>query len=155
MDARRDIEKRIEKERQIIAGLQSQIKHSESFILGLQEALKVLPKDGTIKSSRRSGTIREGSDMAKIRELIKQTGRPMRISEIVTGLGRPDTKSNRMSISGSLGRYVRKGFVFSRPGANIFSLIDMKDNTSNELPPDFGAEEIPANQSDDDLPCSR
>ena len=70
----------------------------------------------------------------------------MYISEIVTGLGRPDTKANRMSISGSLGRYVRKGFVFCRPGPNLFSLIDMKENTSVGLPADFGTEEIPGNQ---------
>lgn len=148
MDARKDIQKRIDKERQKITDLQSQIERSESFIQGLQEALKILPRDGTIKSSGRGMAIRQGSDMAKIRDLIKRNERPMRIGEIVTGLGRPDTKANRMSISGSLGRYVRKGFVFCRPGPNLFGLIDMKNNTAVGLPPDFGAEEIPSNQSD-------
>ncbi len=149
MDARKDIEKRIDKERQRITDLRSQIDRSESFMQGLQEALKILPRDGTIKSSERGMTIRQGSDMARIRDLIKQKERPMRIGEIVTGLGRPDTKANRMSISGSLGRYVRKSFVFCRPGPNLFSLIDMKEDTSISLPPNFGAEEIPGNQSDD------
>lgn len=150
MDARHDIEKRINKERQIITDLQGKIERSESFIQGLQEALRILPKDGTIKSSKRNVTIRANSDMAKIRDLIGEAGRPMYISEIVMGLGREDTKSNRMSIAGSLGRYVRKGVVFDRPGPNLFSLIGMQESVSTELPPAFGAEEIPANQPDKD-----
>jgi len=149
MKARRDIERRIDKEKQKIADLQGQIEHTEAFILGLQEALKVLPKGENGKPRKGKGIIRQGSDMAKVRDLIKQTDRPMHIGEIVTGIGRADTKANRMSISGSLGRYVRIGEVFKRVRPNTFALIHMDISNIVELPSDFGAEEIPGNQSDD------
>ena len=142
MKARRDIERRIEKEKQKIADLKSQIEYVEAFIQGLQEALRVLPKHYNDKARKGKGTIRPGSDMAKIRDLIKKTGRPMYIGEIVKGLGRPDTKANRTSIAGSLGRYVRFGEVFKRVRPNTFTLIDMESLPEVELPPDFGAEEI-------------
>ena len=147
MKARRDIERRIEKENQKITDLRSQIEHAEAFIQGLQEALRMLPKSEGDKTRRRKVAIRPGSDMAKIRDLIKQTGRPMYIGEIVTGLGRPDTKANRTSIAGSLGRYVRFGEVFKRVKPNTFALIDMESLPEVELPSDFGAEEIGNNHS--------
>jgi len=150
MDARKDIESRIGRERQKITELQKQIESTESFIRGLQEALKILPRDGTIRSSRRSMTIRQGSDVAKIRDLIRKNGGPMHIGELVTGIGRQDTKANRMSLSGSLGRYVRRNSVFCRTGPNQFSLIDMEGNSATRLPPDFGTEEIPSDQPNED-----
>ncbi len=140
MTYRRSIERRIEKEQNKIKELQDEINRSELFIQGLQEALRILPKDNSRTPRKGRGEIREGSDMAKVRDLIKQTGRPMRIEEIAIGLGRPNTKANKMSLAGSLGRLVRKGIVFNRPQANTFSLIGVK---VDELPPDFGAEEIP------------
>lgn len=142
MKARRDIERRIEKEKQIIADLQSQIEHAEGVIQGLQEALKLLPKDENIKTRKGKGALRPGSDMAKIRDLIEQTGKPMYISEIVTRLGRPNTKANRLSIAGSLSRYVRAGEIFKRVRPNTYGLIDMSIAEEPGLPPDFGAEEI-------------
>ena len=142
MKARRDIERRIDKEQQNITELKSQIELAESFIKGLQEALKMLPKDDNGKPRKGKGALRSGSDMAKIRDLITQSGKPLRIEEIIIGLGKPDTKANRMSISGSLGRYVRKGEIFNRVGPNQFSLIDMEVTDTFELPPDFGSDEL-------------
>ena len=149
MKARRDIERRIEKENRKLAELRSQIEHTEAFVQGLQEALRMLPKDENDRAKRRRGIIRPGSDMGKIRDLIRQTGRPMYIGEIIKGLGRSDTKANRMSISGSLGRYVRLGEVFRRVSPNTFAIIDMDSVPEAELPPDFGAEEIGNNHSTD------
>ena len=148
MTYRRNIERRIEKEQNKINELREQINRTEVFIEGLQEALKMLPKDTNSSPRKGKGAIREGSDMAKVRDLIKRAGRPMRIEEIVAGLGRPDTKANKMSLSGSLGRLVRNGVVFNRPKANTFSLIGMQVESIDELPPDFGVEEI----TSDDIP---
>lgn len=152
MKARKDIEKRIDKEQQKITELQSQIERSESFIQGLREALKMLPRDEDTKPRKGKGLLRPGSDMAKIRDLMAQVGKPMHITQIVVGLGKENIKANRMSISGSLGRYVRMGNIFKRVGPNQFALIDMDISDSVELPRDFGAEEVPNGQSiKDDL----
>lgn len=143
MKARRDIERRIEKEKQKITDLLGQIERGQAFIEGLQEALKMLPRDeSNNKPKRGKRTLRSGSDMAKVRDLIEECGKPMYISQIVTGLGKPDTKANRLSVAGSLSRYVRAGEIFKRVKPNTFGLIDM-DNLPEEveLPPDFGTEE--------------
>ena len=142
MDIRKDLGRRIDKEREKVLQLRSELDRSEAFILGLQEALKMLPKEGGRKPRKRKMSLRPGSDMAKIRDLIKQNGRPMYISEITTGLGKPNTKANRLSIAGSLSRYVRAGEIFKRVKPNTFALIDMDSSPEVELPPDFGAEEI-------------
>jgi hypothetical protein len=149
MKARKDIERRIEKEKQKIADLRSQIEHGEGVIQGLQEALKLLPKDESSKTRKGKGALRPGSDMARIRDLIEQAGKPMYISEIVTRLGRPNTKANRLSIAGSLSRYVRANEIFKRVRPNTFALIDMSISDESELPPDFGAEEIGNNHPAD------
>ena len=62
------------------------------------------------------------------------------MDKIVTGIGRPDTKEIRMSISGQLGRYVRRGDVFKRVGPNEFSLIGL--DVMPELPSDFGVDDV-------------
>ena len=143
MNTRGDIEKRIDKERQKITEYQVQIAHSEAFIQGLQEALKLLPKDGIIKRRKAKASLRPGSDMAKVRELLKQAGKPMHIKEIVIGIGRSDTKPNRMSIAGSLGRYTRNEEIFKRVGPNKFGLkaMDYEEDIPIQLPPDFGEDE--------------
>ena len=151
MIGRKGIERRIDKERQKVKELREQIERTESFIGGLQEALKILPRDGDDKLRKGKGIIRPGSDMAKIRDLLKQNGKPMYIAELVKGIGKPETKASRMSIAGSLGRYVRNGEVFKRVGPNLFALIDMDVPNSVELPQDFGLEEkqnIPSNDND-------
>ena len=103
------------------------------------------------KARKGKGVLRQGSDMEKIRDIIRQTGRPMHISEIVTGLGRADTKADRVSISSSLSRYVRAGEVFKRVKPNTFALIDMDTLSEAEFPPDFGAEEITDNHPTNSL----
>jgi len=142
MKARNDIERRISREQQKILGLQGEIERAQSFIQGLQEALKMLPKDGVTKPRKGKGLFRAGSDMARIRDLILQAGKPMHITQIVIGLGKENNKPNRMSIVGSLGRYVRAGDVFKRVEPNTFSLIDMDTSNEVELPSDFGSEEV-------------
>jgi hypothetical protein len=143
MKARKDIERRIEKENQRITDLRSQIERGEAFIQGLHEALKMLPKDENNSKPRKGkGALRAGSDMAKIRDLIQQAGKAMYISDLVTGLGKPNTKANRLSIASSLSRYVRANEIFKRVKPSTFALRDMEDLPEVELPPDFGAEEI-------------
>lgn len=140
MKARTNIERRIDKERQKITELQIQVERAEAFIQGLQEALKILPKDDNGKPRKGRGTLRPGSDMAKIRDLMVQAGKPMHVTQIVISLGRENNKANRLSITGSLGRYVRRGEIFRRVGANLFTLIDTNNSKEIDLPSDFGME---------------
>jgi len=149
MSVRTDIEKRIEKERQRVTELQNQVEKSESFIQGMQEALKMLPKESEKDTRRMSKTkttttFRTGSDVEKAYSLLRETGKPMHISEILVGIGKEDTKANRMSLSSSLSRYVRNDELFKRPAPNSFALKETKESVATmalNLPAAFGTEE--------------
>jgi hypothetical protein len=140
MAVRANIEKRIEKEKQKIIELHSQIEKAEAFIQGLQEALQMIPKEKTGDSPKSKGYLREGSDMQKIQELLKKVGRPMHIDEILAGIGKSVDKATRASVVSSLHRYSRKGDIFNRVGPNQFTLLclDLGEKEHPELPPDFG-----------------
>lgn len=149
MSTRTDLEKRIERERQRLVELKSQAEKVESFMLGLQEALKMIPKDGE-KETRRVGrakttaTFRSGSDVEKAYNLLSEKDIAMHISQILIGIGKQDTKANRMSLSSSLSRYVRNGEIFKRPAPNSFALKETKENSTTltlKLPEEFGSEE--------------
>ncbi len=63
----------------------------------------------------------------------------MHIGALVTAIGIENTKNARVSLVGSLGAYVRKGLVFTRPAPNTFGLVGMKAanselGTSSENP---------------------
>lgn len=74
--------------------------------------------------------------VSKAVELIKKTGRPMHVKEILEGIGKKDTKKERVSLSSSLGMYYRKNEIFTRPAPNTFGLISME--VAEEPPDDFG-----------------
>jgi hypothetical protein len=123
----RDIERRIIREQQKLDELKAQVERQEHFILGLREALRLLPKD------RRAGApeatqLRPGSDVAKVRETLQRRGRAMHVSEILEAIGKSDTRSNRISIASSLGAYARRGDVFTHEGPNTFGLSELSDS---------------------------
>jgi len=143
MDARRALEKRIEKETQMIADLQIQIERAESFVRGLEEALSMLPKEKEPKrgKSKLKGKLRSGSEVEKAYNFLRQNASPMHISDILIAIGKENTKANRMSLVGSLGRYSRKGQFFSRVGPNIFTLKEFANTRAKmslDLPEEFG-----------------
>lgn len=144
MSARGDIEKRIEREKQKILDLQSQIEKSEHFILGLLEALKFVPQDGNVHEPKR--VLQPGSVVKKVEELLRQAGKPMHMDDIIRGV--PGAK--RPSLVSSLSRHVKKGTIFKRVGASTYSLLECdaptKQKESIDLPPDFGKEtrELPS-----------
>ena len=144
MPARTTIEKRIVKERQKIAELQLEIERSEAFVRGLQEALQILPKEKLGDYSKTRVQLRAGSDMGKAQKLISGAGRAMHLDEIIEGIGKTVTDQNRLSISGSLNKYVRKKAVFTRSAPNTFGLIAREPI---KLPDTFGAE-----TENDDMP---
>ncbi len=144
MGLQSEIEKKIEKKNQEIAGLESQIRESRAFVLGLQEALRSVQKDsGKSISMPRAKQFRPDSDMAKSHEFIRQMGKPQHINDIVVhGLKKPGTKSNLKSVAGALNNYAREGRVFKRTDTNTFSLLEFDALDSDlDLPEDFGIDD--------------
>jgi hypothetical protein len=134
MSARREIEKRIDKKQEEIAGLEKTIGEARAYVQALQETLKLLPKEADLAISP-SRSLRKGSEMEKVRALLLKTGKPLYIEDILKGLGKEVTKENRNTIAGSLSGYVRRGEIFTRPIPGTYGLVEFD---VPEPPEDFG-----------------
>lgn len=128
MQIQRESERKIEKKRQEIAELKKQLITAETYLEGMLDMAKVLPRDGEKKET----VLRAGTDLAKARDFIKIHGCPQHVTEILKGLGKEVNKANRISLSGSLGSYVRKGIIFTKPDPNTFGLIEMENTGENK-----------------------
>jgi len=163
---RDELQKRIEKKHQEIRELEKQLAAAHAYIEALQDSMKLLPKDTVTTRGAAEQALRPGSAVAKAREAILKAGKPLHITEILKAIGRPVDKSNRVSLSGSLSGYVKRGEIFTRPAPNTFGLAELNhvEMPVDEPPESFGslpAEEAPVenetedpNQgiSDDDVP---
>jgi hypothetical protein len=139
MSARTEIEKKIEKKNQDILSLENQIREARSYIAGLQDALKSIPKD-PVQADNGTKKLRAGTDAAKAEQFILKAGKAMYIVKILEGIGKEVTKGNIRSLGGALNAYVRAGHVFTKTAPNTFGHISFGDSVSDEddLPPDFG-----------------
>jgi DNA repair exonuclease SbcCD ATPase subunit len=121
--ARRRLEDRVEKEEGEIRRLERQIEESRERLSAFEEALKILAKKG------KEPDLRAESMMAKVRDLIRQTGGPMTLVEIAKALNLDKKKKN--SVRGSLASYARDERVFARgEGPETFTLIEFKNQSA-------------------------
>lgn len=154
MGVRTQLEKKIEAQEKEIDNLKAEIQRKESFLSGLKEALKLLPREDSEVSSQE---LRPGSDLAKASELLKQAGHPLHISEILKGLGKEVNKNTRASLSGSMGTYARKREIFVKSGPNTFGLVEhrRKEPRGSEPPDDFGIDDPDSDDEKLDVLMSR
>ena len=150
MAFREELQKRIEKKHTEIASLSSKLKEAEIYTQALEDMLKLLPKEEGAPGSElvADAPLRQGSIVARAKEALQKAGRPMHVTELLTEMGKPADKENRSAIAGSIGAYVRRNEVFTRPGPNTFGLIGMKLSPTQAIstpPPDFGLDD-PAEQ---------
>jgi hypothetical protein len=130
MSPQREIDKRIDKKKQEIAELEKRLGESKAYLSALQDTAKLFPKEDGVAD--KVPVLRPGTDLAKSRDLLKSVGKPLHITEILKGIGKDVNKGNRISLSGSLGGYARKGIIFSKPAPNTFGLIEL-ENESHDL----------------------
>jgi hypothetical protein len=129
----------LDRKRQEISDLELQLEKAKTYIEALQDSMRLLPKS----PSDAEVTLRPGTALDKTREVLKTTGRPMHITEILKALNQPIDKKHKLSLSGSLSTYVRNAQIFTRPAPNTFGLIEMNNKAHGEsgvedLPEDFG-----------------
>lgn len=140
MRIERDIEKRIKQKEEEALRLREELVKAEAYIEAMQESLRLIKK--TSNADDGIG-IRPGSMIHKAQMVLRQEGKPLHVGDLLNRMGREVTKKNRMSLSGSLGTYVRNKQVFSRPAPNTFGLIEFDDSKlvpdQDELPEEFGA----------------
>jgi hypothetical protein len=158
MGFREELQKRLEKKRSEISSLSGKLKEAEIYAQAIEDMLKLLPRDdGAPSEASADSALREGSNIARAKEALQKFGRPMQINELLSAMGKSPDKDTRAALAGSIGAYVRRGEIFTRPGPNTFGLIGMKPLSAqpqSDGPPDsFGLEDIPnPTQSDDDVP---
>ena len=159
MKYRLELEKKIERKKQEIASLETQIKEAQAYVQGLQEALRMLPKDNPLPFTPHSAeggggangrqrtdeyALRQGGVVYKAWQVLKKEGKPLYIVDILKAIGREPNKANRRSLSGTLNGYFREGRIFTRPQANTFVLVEFTDsapvNEADDLPDDFGVD---------------
>jgi hypothetical protein len=144
MGARENLQRLADRKAQEIVDLERQIDMAKAYLQAIQDSIKALPKDTPTQgnSEDRATGLRAGSVLARTKEAIQKHGQPMHISEILRAVGLEDTKKVRVSLIGSLGNYVRKGAVFTRPAPNTFGLVGMSTGnngaTDTALPDMFG-----------------
>lgn len=137
MNLKRRLEERIQRKEKEIQQLEAQIGEAKAYIQGLQDTLKMLPRE----KGETEITIRSNSLPGKALQALRKAGKPLHIKDLLKALGQEVTRKNRSSLSGSLGAYVRQNEIFTRPSPNTFGLTEWGESPSNEddLPDEFGA----------------
>jgi hypothetical protein len=141
MGLRDNFQKLIERKQTEIRELEMRIREAQSYLQALQDSSKLLPKESDNNGLTLSGfSLRPGTSLARVRDLIKEAGKPMPINDILAQLGKTVDNQNRVSLVGTLGSYSRKGRVFSRTAPNTFCLIELgqQESTEVDLPEAFG-----------------
>jgi hypothetical protein len=154
MGLREDLLRRIERKQQELEDLRRhleiQIREGQAYIQGLQDTLKMLPRDA---AAQPPPTLRPGTDLAKARDAIRKAGAPMHISDLLKALGKAVNPTNRAGLSGNLAAYVRRGEIFTRTGPNIFGLVELEQRPQG--PPEgfgkVGEAEEEFKEPDDDV----
>lgn len=157
MGLREELQKRIERKQEEIVELQTQIREAGAYLQGLQDTLKLIPRE---PSTPQEANLRPGTEISRARDVLRAEGKPMHIGDLLKALGRPVDSKNRAALAGSLANYVRKGEIFSRPAPNTYGLIEMEcePQREDEPPPSFGTDPdeseavVVGNADDEDVP---
>lgn len=138
MDLRKTLERKIANKQAEAQSLREdrdvidlKLRDIESFIGGLQEALRVLPASA-VDNQAAVKALRPNSDAAKVRNILIDANEPLHISAILAGLGRDVNKKTRGSLSGQLGFHVRNGTIFTRPKPNTFGLVEWEESSESD-----------------------
>jgi len=145
MGFREDIQRKIEKKQAELLEQERAFERdraaSLAYLQALQDMLKVLPREPMDVSANK--IVRQGSAMARTRDMILAAKRPLHITEILQQLGKANDRKARASLSGALGAYVRRGEIFVRPKPNTFGLVELGHHefelAEEEPPSDFGS----------------
>jgi hypothetical protein len=140
MGIRENVQKLIAKKLDENVVLEHQIMSNKAYIQGLQDSMKFLPRDG---NGIAEYVLREGSALAKTRDVLRAAGTPLPIADILKALGKPQDKEHRTSLAGTLSGYTRDGKVFTKTAPNTFGLLEFRTihSDDNEIPEDFGSME--------------
>jgi len=139
MDIKRELDRKIERKREEIVGYEKQLSDAKSYLQALEDMRKLMPRDAQSEPESET-TLRSGTDLARVQEILKKHGKPMHVEELLAELGKPVAKNSKVSLSGSLASYVRVHKIFTRPAPNTFGLVEFGATSAgiNGPPDNFG-----------------
>jgi len=141
MNIRKELERKIEKKREEIASLEKTLGEARAYLQALEDTRKLLPKDS---DTHEEVVLRPGTDLAKVRGVLQQEGKPLHVEELLRRIGKSPEKKHKISLSGSLAAYARDHKIFTRPAPNTFGLVEFEtaDGLTGDGPPEnFGLDE--------------
>lgn len=138
MGVRENFQKRIDAKRAENAEFEARIRENKAYIQALEDALRLLPRTADMVVAK--PPFRGGSLLARTHTLLRRSGRPLHVNEILETLGRTANRNNKAGLSGTLAAYVRKGEIFTRPAPNTFGLLEF--GNAQEPAPEPTQEEL-------------
>jgi hypothetical protein len=129
---RAQIEKEVSKKQAELDAMERDLHAARAVLAAFKELLRKIPAEGGASSSPLptgwgKNELRPGSDATKARQAILKAGKPLHLTEILSVMGRADTKKNRLSVASSLANYARKGQHFVKTGPNIFWVLGVEE----------------------------
>lgn len=130
MGARENLQKLIDKKQEEIEELKTSLTHASIYLQALYDSMKALPKEpsGSYSGKIEVPKLREGSMLWTARQSLLAAKKPLHINDLLVSMGKNADEKERLSLTGSIGWYVRKGRVFTRPAPNTFGLVELADN---------------------------
>ncbi len=125
MGAKENLQKLVDRKQQEVRELEVRLEHARIYIQALQDSIKALPREIVASEQSEATELRAGTLLHKAKEALSKRGQPMHVNFLLAEIGVANTKQARVSLVGSLGTYVRRGLVFTRPGPNVFGLVGM------------------------------
>ncbi len=130
MSERQKIEETLRKKELEIQSLEEKIKVAKVYVRALRDVLKALDKGDD--SEEAESILRQGSAVAQARDAILEKEMPVHIGELLSAIGKPQTREARSSLASSLAAYVRRGEIFIRTAPNTFGLMELGHNIEEE-----------------------
>ena len=108
------LEDKLKRKEQEIQVLEIKIGETKAYIQALTDTIKLLPKDKK-ESVSVEDKLRPGSLVHKTWQFLMKSGKPIHINEILNAIGKTTNKKDKVALAGSLGWYVRRQEIFTRP----------------------------------------
>lgn len=124
--AKRKIEVKISEETQSEREIDLKISDALARKSAFEEAIKLLPKtdaDGGQKD------LRPGSELAKVRDIIRNAACPVTLDQILVLLGKPGDKDKFRSLRGTIRAYAKAGRIFTIKceDPHTFGLVELEE----------------------------
>jgi hypothetical protein len=143
MTDRQMIERRIRQKEREVQNLEDKLREAKGYISALRDLIGM-------------GNQPDKSTVELARDIIFERGHSVHITELLAAMGREITRENRVSLTGAISAYARRGEIFTREGPNRFGLLHAapksRPKASTEPPDNFGelSEAAPREKTKDD-----